>query len=216
MEWYSFMNRETVYIKMEQNIKVTNRKVHLEDIAKVYSVDSNLIDQINKILIYHYQDQKDTKYCFSILKVIEKIQKEHPSIQIINLGETDFILEFRIQKKPQNNLLEYSKAILVGFTVFFGAMFSIMTFNYDASVEDVFSQIYELVLGHPNEEIRIIEIAYSIGLPIGIIVFFNHFSKMKIHDDPTPLQIEMRNYEEQVNKALLQDASREKKTIDIN
>ncbi len=210
------MNREIVYLKIDQNIKVTNKKVHLEDIAKIYCVDTNLVDQLNHLEVYTLKKDKDTKYCYSILKIIELIQKEHPGVQIVNLGETDFVIEFRIEKKKSKQILEYVKAVFVTLTVFFGSMFSIMTFNTDVAVDKVFTKVYQLILGHPRNDIGVLEIAYSVGLPIGIIVFFNHFSKMKIHDDPTPLQIEMRNYEEDVNKALLQDSTRENKTIDIN
>jgi len=34
--------------------------------------------------------------------------------------------------------------------------------------------------------------------------------------DPTPLQVEMRIYEEEVNKALIKEASREGNTIDVD
>ena len=52
--------------------------------------------------------------------------------------------------------------------------------------------------------------------PLGIIVFFNHFSKKKLTTDPTPIHVEMRNYEKQINEAIIQDASREGKTIDVS
>ena len=37
---------------------------------------------------------------------------------------------------------------------------------------------------------------------------FNHFGHMKITDDPTPMQIQMRLYEENVNKTLIKDIDR--------
>jgi stage V sporulation protein AA len=100
--------------------------------------------------------------------------------------------------------------------VFCGAAFTIMTFNADASVKDVFDLIYELVKGTKKDGGSILEIAYSIGLPLGIIVFFNHFSKVQLGKDPTPLQVQMRLYEENLDKTLIENASREGKTIDSN
>ena len=50
---------------------------------------------------------------------------------------------------------------------------------------------------------------YSIGIPLGILGFYNHFSASKVKEDPTPIHIEMRNYEEEMNKAIVADASRE-------
>ncbi len=57
------------------------------------------------------------------------------------------------------------------------------------------------------------EAAYSIGILVGILGFYNHFKGQKLHDDPTPVHIEMRNYEEEMNKAIIKDADREGKTI---
>jgi Stage V sporulation protein AA. len=209
------MKRDAVYLKIEQNIKVSNKKVFLEDIAKMFSVDKNIVSDLNKIVVVVFKENKNQTYMFSILKIIELIYKEYPGIEIVNLGEKDFVVEYRIPKQ-KSQMFEYVKGAFVALTVFFGAMFSIMTFNTDVSVDHVFDNVYKLVLGHPRNDIGVLEIAYSIGLPIGIIVFFNHFSRFKIHDDPTPLQIEMRKYEEDVNKALIQDASRENKTIDAD
>ena len=53
--------------------------------------------------------------------------------------------------------------------------------------------------------------SYAIGLPLGILVFYNHINRRKIKDDPTPIQVEMCTYEEQVNKAMIKLASREGK-----
>ena len=89
-----------------------------------------------------------------------------------------------------------------------------MTFNEDVSVADVFDKVYRLVLGQEKQGGSIIEIFYAIGLPVGILVFYNHFRRRKIKDDPTPIQVEMHTYEEQVNKTLIAAASREGKTID--
>ena len=112
--------------------------------------------------------------------------------------------------------MEYVKTVLVSLVIFFGAAFTIMTFNEDVSVGDVFDKMYNLVMGVDKSGGSIIEICYAIGLPVGILIFYNHFRRRKIKDDPTPIQVEMHTYEEQVNKALIARASREGHTIDSN
>ena len=104
----------------------------------------------------------------------------------------------------------------MGLIAFFGAAFTIMTFNEDVSVSDVFDKVYQMVMGTSKQGGTILEISYAAGLPIGILVFYNHFRRRKIKNDPTPIQVEMRTYEEQVNKALISTASREGNTIDVN
>ena len=48
----------------------------------------------------------------------------------------------------------------------------------------------------------IIEISYSIGLAVGILIFYNHFSNKKASKDPTPLQVEMIKYDKDIANAL--------------
>lgn len=209
------MKQAVLYIKIEQNIAVTNKKVFLEDIAKLYSSDMALVHDLNRRIVKVIDGEQDQKFCFSIMKVIEMISKIHPGIQIINLGETDFILSYTKPKKPKK-AMEYTKTILVGLIIFFGAAFSIMTFNEDASIDKIFENMYKLVIGRPKASFPIMEIGYSIGIAAGVVLFFNHFTKVKITKDPTPIQIEMRKYEGDLNSAIIQEQSREGKSIDAD
>lgn len=207
------MKRGTLYIKIEQNNKVDRKKVLLEDIATLYCTDSIITKTLNKEVVLVIKGEGEKNYFFSILKIIELISKKYPEMEIINLGETDFIISYNKTAK-QNKTLEIIKVIFVCCIVFIGAAFTIMTFNTDVSVSDVFLKMYELMGVEASS--KMIEIAYSIGLTVGILIFFNHFSKKKLTKDPTPLQIEMRTYEEDLNKAMIKNAEREERTIDAN
>ena len=59
------------------------------------------------------------------------------------------------------------------------------------------------------------ELAYSAGLAAGIIIFFNHIGGRRITKDPTPIEVEMRVYEKDVNTALIETAEREGKIKDV-
>ena len=128
------------------------------------------------------------------------------------IGEPEFIVEYKLPV-PDKRWLEYTKLIFVALIVFFGSAFTIMTFNTDVSVGDVFNDFYYLVTGVHKSDGSILEIAYSIGIPIGILGFYNHFKSSKIHDDPTPLHMEMRTFEEDLNNTIITDSSREGKII---
>ena len=201
------MKSTTLYIKLEQNSSITNKTVILSDVAKLYSTDKKMVNELKRIAIYKITDNKEKKYVFSILKVIEYISEKYPDIDIVNLGETDFLVSYHPPKK-QKIVFEYFKTIFAAFTIFFGSAFTIMTFNEDASVRDVFGVIYEIIMGEKQTGGSILEIAYSLGMPVGTIVFFNHFSKLKIDNDPTPLQIQMRTYEAEANNTVIKNASR--------
>ena len=61
-----------------------------------------------------------------------------------------------------------------------------------------------------------LEVCYCIGLGLGIILFFNHVGRKKITPDPTPIQIEMRKYEKDVDTIFIENAGRGGHSIDVS
>ena len=64
--------------------------------------------------------------------------------------------------------------------------------------------------GKQSSGFTILEVSYSVGITIGILVFFNHFGKRRFSVDPTPMEVQMRLYEDDVNNTIIEDASRKK------
>lgn len=96
-----------------------------------------------------------------------------------------------------------------------GAAFSIMAFNNDVGVTKMFSQIYELVTGTKSDGFTVLEFTYSIGIAIGILTFFNHFGKRRFSVDPTPIEVEMRLYENDLQTTLIENISRKEQELDV-
>lgn len=213
-EWRLFME-DILYVKVEQNVPVSKCDLKIKDVATLYCANKGVVQKLEKEPFYTIPNDSKKLTMFTITKVYEAIHKVYPKIVIENLGENDFIVEYEKPKKP-NRCWEYIKAVLVAAVVFFGAAFTIMTFNEDVNVTGVFDKIYKMITGHAQSGGSVLEISYAVGLPIGILVFYNHFKRRDIKNDPTPIQVEMRTYEEQMNKAMIKSASREGKTIDVN
>lgn len=208
---------EILYIKIEQNIPVRSRTITFRDIASFHCTNRKIVQTIEKETFYTLPANGNQKTMFTIARVYEGIHKIYPNLRIENLGEKDFIVDWeREDGREKKKTVEYIKAALVSLIVFFGAAFTIMTFNEDVGVKEVFDKVYQMIMGSAKQGASALEVCYAIGLPVGIFVFYNHFRRRKIKDDPTPIQVEMRTYEEQVNKAMIETASREGKTIDVN
>lgn len=204
-----------IYIKAEQATIITNPKIYLEDVVTMTGPDQKLVKELGREVLFVVPDQRtQQKYIFSVLKVIELIQKRHPDALVVNAGETEFIVEYKLPGKTQK-WLGYAKIVFVCFAVAIGSAFTIMTFNQDASVSDIFAKLYRIVTGSAPDGPGLLELGYCIGLPSGIIIFFNHFSHLKMSSDPTPLEVQLRIYEKDVNDAIIKTASREEKTIDV-
>lgn len=215
-------NDETVYIKIDQNVLIFDRNVTIGDIAAVTSSNETMVRQIKQKKFYAFppppaskKNVKIQREIFSVLKVVELIHEDYPNAEIQNEGESDFILEYR--KDPsQSNWIDYLKTAALCLVVFFGGAFTIMSFNNDIGITELFGKFYEQVMDAEQSGVTELEIMYCIGLAIGILVFFNHFGKHKITPDPTPIQVQLRKYEQDVDATFIQNAARGGKEIDVD
>jgi len=203
-----------LYMKLNEISEVHDKQVHLKDVAQLYCEDKNLLSRCSALKIKTIHQDKEWRYVENILLIIEKLHQLEPSIQIVNLGETDFIIDYQ-KDRPPELVWQWIKTAFVAVICFVGAAFAIMTFNNDSSVSEVFREVYKLVLGEGAESGMILELTYSVGLAIGILLFFNHFAAWKLNTDPTPLEVEMRLYEDNISKTLIQNHGREESGIDV-
>lgn len=195
----------TLYIQIDSNIEVCTPVVHLQDIARLLCTDSTVLNKLQVLPITNFHKKNQTKMVFSILDITALILKAQPGIQIENVGEENFILTY--QPKTPSLIFQYVKVVFVCLTAFFGSAFSIMTFNRDADVGSLFKNIYTLVTGQVSNGFTILEISYSIGIGVGVLFFFNHFGKFKFSSDPTPLQVQMCQYETNVDNTIIKNFS---------
>ena len=215
------VKNETLHLKIDQNTIVTERHVKLSDIAKMECTNEAVLRQLKQKQIYMFTDAIDTKRqknvmrVFSVLKIIEQIHEDYPDLQISNEGEKDFIIEY-VPDRNKPKWVDAIKTVLLCVIIFFGAAFTIMAFNNDVSVGDVFTRFYEQVTGVPSNGVTELEICYSIGLAIGITIFFNHVGRKKITSDPTPIQVQMRKYEKDIDTTFIENAERKGHSIDVN
>lgn len=203
-----------VYIKGEMNVEVYQRNVTLEDILSIECVDRTLENKIKKLSIFTIPAKGQHRFVLSVLRIIERIHQEFPEIDVQNEGESDLIVTYE-EDKVQNTILVIGKVFIISGITFLGAAFSIMSFNNDVSITRLFSQIYKLFMGTPSDGFTVIEFTYSIGLIIGILVFFNHFGKKRFSVDPTPMEVEMRTYEKEIETTIIDTYSRKEKEMDV-
>ena len=84
-----------------------------------------------------------------------------------------------------------------------------MSFNEDVSTSSLFENVYELITGNKSDGKTLIEASYSIGLGFGIIILYGHFWKMRITDDPSPIEVEMSKYEKDINSTIVSNSYKE-------
>lgn len=208
------MRQETIYIKGEQNVEVQHPDVTLGDIVQFECSNPEVLPKLRTLKIMKFQEEKGHRCVISILKIMECIHKQYSAYDLQNVGEADIIVTYEKQKK-ENVVLHWLKVLSVVAITFAGAAFSIMTFNNDVNTTTLFGQIYELVMGSPTDGFTVLEFMYCVGLIVGILIFFNHFGGNKFDVDPTPLEVEMRLYENDIQTTLIENYSRKGQELDV-
>jgi len=203
-----------IYLKAEQDIESDKKTLQVSDLCKITGQDKKLCAQVGKIQILDLTGMTQKRTAVSMMKIIELIQMHYPDVEIVSLGENDILVEI-ISPKHKKERFTLGKIIFVCCICFFGTAFSIMAFHNDIEILNLSKMVYESVGLVRNGQVGILEIGYSLGLAGGIILFYNHIGKRKLTSDPTPIEVEMRIYENEVNAALLEDAKRLREEQDV-
>lgn len=213
-------NQNTVYIKPESRIQSKNECIYISDVANVVCQDKRRKKVIDSIQLMRFEKHMDERQVIGILWIVQKIQERFPDADVTPIGPSDVIVEYIGQKQQvtwmKSGWFQNSKILFVSLISFFGGAFSIMAFHNDIGISELFADIYETVTGEVSNGYTVLEIFYSIGLAIGIIIFFNHIGKRRITKDPTPIEVAMRKYEQDVNTTLTETWNREGKSIDAS
>ncbi len=203
---------DTIYIKVPECIEVTDPKVQFSDFLTIYCKNRKTENAVRAMHFFTFE--KDGQIVVSILKIIEMINEKYPDIEIVNLGEDDFIIEYTT-KATHKKIKEFLSTMFICLVAFFGGGYAIMAYNTDVGAKELFVYLSMLFLGNAKQGVALLSIFYAIGLTLGIIMFFNHIGNKKLTKDPTPLEIQMRLYEQDISTTVIKDVSRRQESIDV-
>lgn len=191
-----------IYIKPYKKISLANRsKITVGDVCEVFAPNSTK-HRVEELTLLATSSEKHT-YLISVLDIVAVIDKQYPDCTVSNMGEYDTIVEYAPQRPRRNVIWSWAKAAFVALVLFAGACTAIICFHNDAGVADVFQTYYSIIMGEKSDKPLIIYLPYSIGLAVGIIGFFNRFGGRKITDDPTPIEVEISSYDDEITRTLV-------------
>lgn len=199
---------ETIYLQLKRNNKTSGGEVRIEEVGKVACSDKAKEMAVKKLIITNIPDIKGYKKVMSATDVINIIQQYDSKLEINVIGESEFIIEY-FEKSKKNTLLIYLKVVLISIIIFLGSSFSIMTYNNDVGIPELFKKIYMMLTGENGNGTYILEISYSIGLTTGIVAFYNHFGGIRFNKEPSPIEVSMRAYENDIDTAVIENDDRE-------
>ncbi len=182
----------------------------MTDIGNLQCSDPVVSAKLNSLKVYKFAKGEKKRCVISSLEIVKLMEDACPGITVQVIGEPDILVEL-VKADKYKGTAQWLKAAFVCLVSFFGTAFTIMAYHNDVGINEVFTGIHKLVTGSEPQGLNVLEVSYSLGLGIGIIVFFNHVGGRRLTKDPTPIEVAMRNYEEDVDKTLIAAASREGK-----
>ncbi len=204
----------TLYVKGEQSVEVKKRDVTLGDLLAMECSQQNIVSKLKTIKVMKIPEKGQHRFVISILKIIELIHREYPHLEIQSYGSPDIIVTYEEQKQ-KGKIWLFCKIAFVVLTTFLGSAFAIITFNNDSGIPEIFKQVYELIVGEKKQGFSLLELGYCVGIVVGILVFFNHFGKKKVSVDPTPIEVEMRLYENDIQTTVIAEYGRKGQELDV-
>ena len=193
------MESEMIYLRLRQKKKVPpNKELLIGDIAQLIGEDKTCA-KVEEIPIYQVTKEDKNLVVIDVMKVIIAIQKVMRNIEVQVVGPTQTIVEVQYPKKK----LAPVYFVFIWFLLFIGAALAIMNFHEDVSMREVHQQIYKIVTGIDNPKPLLLQVPYSFGLGIGMVLFFNHLFKKRFNEEPSPLEVEMFNYQQDLDQYVI-------------
>src|SRR5699024_772551 len=122
------------------------------------------------------------------------LRRTFPNLEFEWFGPEETIIEITSKRKQSSVFF----MLLIWIILFVGTAMSIINFHYDVSMPEVHEKLHYIFTGEKNSHPLWIQIPYSIGLGMGMILFLNHWFKKRINEEPSPLEIELFKYEKDI------------------
>ncbi|MFJ8256215.1 stage V sporulation protein AA [Peribacillus asahii] len=196
---------DLIYLRMRNRVHVKqNQQVRLKDIAKIIGEDRQ-VKKIEAETLLTVKKEDKNIIIIDLIEVIEVIQAADSSIEIQTFGPSQTIIEV-IYEKQKVSFLAFAAVWLL---LFIGAAMTIMNFHVDVSMGEVHQRLFSIITGIEDKKPLLIQIPYSFGLGIGMILFFNHFFKKRFNEEPSPLEVEMFNYQQDLDQYVIMNENKE-------
>lgn len=190
---------DTIYIQLRPRVQaVWGETLKLGDVAQIYAADPKQQARLLqiRIVVPGKQNEKKRFAVLDGLDAIRLIQSAGPFKSVRLVGPSETVIKYQM-KKRKFSLLFF---VLVWLLLFIGSGLTIMNFHQETGMLEMHRKLYWMITGVKSEHPYIIQIPYSIGLGLGMIIFFNHVFTKRINEEPSPLEIELFNYQQNLDQ----------------
>ncbi|MBM7701658.1 stage V sporulation protein AA [Metabacillus iocasae] len=196
---------QTVYLRMRHRVQVhPNETVVVGQIAMIVA-DEEIKQRIEGTVIRRVNMSDKNIVIIDLMKVINELNSQFKNLSIQTVGPSQTIIEVVYRKRNYS----FPLFIAVWLLLFIGASLAIMNFHEDVSMRAVHQKIFYMLTGIRDEKPLLLQIPYSIGLGLGMVLFFNHLFRKRINEEPSPLEVEMFNYQQDLDQYVIMNENKE-------
>ncbi|MGN7468875.1 stage V sporulation protein AA [Brevibacillus sp. SAFN-007a] len=197
--------KDALFLRLRKRLAVKpEAMITLGDVCQLFW-DGEREDALKRMPIYQVKPTDGNLIVVDIMQVIQKIRSVYPEVELEIQGAPQIIVEVLNPRKKANPVL----VALVWLLLFIGSGLAIMNFHTDVSMREVHERIFYLITGERSEQPLWLQIPYSIGIGMGMILFFNHIFKKKINEEPSPLEVELFMYQQSLDQYYIQNENKE-------
>ncbi|MEI2358271.1 stage V sporulation protein AA [Mesobacillus zeae] len=187
---------KTIYIRMRNRTQVNpEASVVLKDIAQVIA-EEQILEKLQKLPVHRVTLKDNNIIVIDIMRVIRLITSEFPDAEVQAIGPPQTIIEVIFKRK----VMSFALFVLTWILLFIGAALTIMNFHEDVSMQGVQKKLFAIVTGKRTDKPLLFQVPYSLGIGLGMVLFFNHVFKKRLNEEPSPLEVEMFNYQQALDQ----------------
>ncbi|MGV8145713.1 MAG: stage V sporulation protein AA [Alkaliphilus sp.] len=195
------MDESQIFIQSKGKICVEKTCVlSIKELIEIVA-DRSIKESIGNIKFLISPEHKKNCHVVSIFAIVKLIKNEHPKYFVSVVGDTDVFISFEDETK-KNDMFKFLRAVLVSSLLLIGAITAIINFHADVDMKDAQQTMYRLITGEETESLLLLQIPYGLGVGLGMSVFFNHIFNRKINSEPSPMEVEMYLYQQNIDECM--------------
>ncbi len=190
-----------IYFQLKEHVRgKVGQDIYLEDIAEV-ACSEDIVEKVKKLVVL--SGQKEGINTIKAVDIIKMVNSAIPRARVLFIGASKISIHmYRDGDTGDKNISSFLKAALTSLLLFIGSGLAIMYFHADVNMHEVHGTIYTAITGEKASGSYWISIPYSIGIGLGIALFFGILPNRKKPKTPDPLKIGMYKYKKDIDTFL--------------
>lgn len=190
---------EDIYLvpKKIKPFNISKSSILIKDIYDIYPID--IKDNLKNIVLRNYKNNESKYDVIHLGEVVDLIKKQYPKVHINFLKTDDIVIFFDDNKKDKT---KYLRVVIVSMVVLMGSIMGIMNFHSDVNMEQSQFKMVDAITKDGNKYLGYFQIPYSIGIGVGVALFFNKFIPTYSKDEPSPLDLKINSLNKDIENEI--------------